>query len=147
MTIEQAKFDQKKMSSRTNECTTNKRKTRWRNVKTVSSTYGYQSVQPRLLYCSFLYSVVKLNPQPWLRKWERYTEIFQGYETTDPFCTPGKIRRQMRCFLNFINLWIPGIQDVYPGSWFLSIPDPRSRIPEPTTATKEGEKISCPTFL
>jgi hypothetical protein len=28
-----------------------------------------------------------------------------------------------------------------PGSWFLSIPDPRSRIPDPKTATKErGEK-------
>jgi hypothetical protein len=35
----------------------------------------------------------------------------------------------------------------YPGSWFLSIPDPGSRIPDPTTATKEGEKICCPTFF
>jgi hypothetical protein len=26
---------------------------------------------------------------------------------------------------------------VYPGSWFLSIPDPGYRIPDPKTATKE----------
>jgi hypothetical protein len=33
------------------------------------------------------------------------------------------------------------IRDVYPGSWFLPIPDPASRIPDPKTATKErGEK-------
>jgi hypothetical protein len=38
-----------------------------------------------------------------------------------------------------------------PGSWFLPIPDPGSRIPDPKTATKErGEKKlpgSCHTFL
>ncbi len=33
------------------------------------------------------------------------------------------------------------IRDVYPGSWFLPIPDPGSRIKDPKTATKErGEK-------
>ncbi len=33
------------------------------------------------------------------------------------------------------------IRDVYPGSWFLPIPDPGSRIPDPKTVTKErGEK-------
>jgi hypothetical protein len=33
------------------------------------------------------------------------------------------------------------IRDVYPGSWFLPIPDPGSLIPDPKTATKErGEK-------
>ncbi len=33
------------------------------------------------------------------------------------------------------------IRDVYPGSWFLPIPDPGSRIPDPKTATKErGDK-------
>ncbi len=33
------------------------------------------------------------------------------------------------------------IRDVYPGSWFLPIPDPGSRIPDPKTATKgRGEK-------
>ncbi len=35
-----------------------------------------------------------------------------------------------------------------PGSWFLPIPDPGSRIPDPKTATKErGEKKFCHTFL
>ncbi len=33
------------------------------------------------------------------------------------------------------------IRDVYPGSWFLPIPDPGTRIPDPKTAIKErGEK-------
>jgi hypothetical protein len=40
------------------------------------------------------------------------------------------------------------IRDVYPGSRFLAIPDPRSRIPDPKTATKErGKKISCHNFF
>ncbi len=41
------------------------------------------------------------------------------------------------------------IRDVYPGSWFLPIPDPGSRIPDTKTATIErGEKkIWCHTFL
>ncbi len=35
-----------------------------------------------------------------------------------------------------------------PGSWFLPIPDPGSRIPDPKSATKErGEKKFCHTFL
>ncbi len=37
-----------------------------------------------------------------------------------------------------------------PGSWFLPIPDPGSRIPDPKTATKEREgwkKICCHNFL
>ncbi len=35
------------------------------------------------------------------------------------------------------------IRDVYPGFWFLSIPDPKSRIlvPDPTTTKQEAEKI------
>ncbi len=33
------------------------------------------------------------------------------------------------------------IRDVYPGSWFLPIPDPGSRIPDPKTATKERGEI------
>jgi len=45
------------------------------------------------------------------------------------------------------------ILDVYPGSWiliffFLPIPDPGSRIPDPKTVTKErGEKNFCQTFF
>jgi hypothetical protein len=47
------------------------------------------------------------------------------------------------------------IRDVYPGSWFLPIPDPGSRIPDPgyqipdpKTATKErGEKYCCHTLF
>ncbi len=40
------------------------------------------------------------------------------------------------------------IRDVYPGSWFLPIPDPGSRIPDPKTVTKErGEKKICHTFF
>ncbi len=40
------------------------------------------------------------------------------------------------------------IRDVYPGSWFLPIPDPRSRILDPKTATKERgwKKFSVITF-
>ncbi len=34
-----------------------------------------------------------------------------------------------------------------PGSWFLPIPDPGSRIPDPKTATKERGEIFCHTFL
>ncbi len=38
------------------------------------------------------------------------------------------------------------IRDVYPGSWFLPIPDPGSRIPDPKSAKKRGvKKISCHT--
>jgi hypothetical protein len=42
------------------------------------------------------------------------------------------------------------IRDVYPGSWFLPIPDPGSRIPDPKTAIKErGEKklVVIPFFV
>jgi hypothetical protein len=42
------------------------------------------------------------------------------------------------------------IRDVYPGSWFLLIPDPGCRIPDPKTATKErGEKkfVVIPFFV
>ncbi len=35
-----------------------------------------------------------------------------------------------------------------PGSWFLPIPDPGSRIPDPKTATEErGQKFCCHTFF
>ncbi len=40
------------------------------------------------------------------------------------------------------------IRDVYPGSWFLPIPEPGSRIPVPKTATKERrKKISSHIFF
>ncbi len=40
------------------------------------------------------------------------------------------------------------IRDVYPGSWFFFIPNPGSRIPDPTTATKEkGEKLFSTFFF
>jgi len=42
------------------------------------------------------------------------------------------------------------IRDVYPGSWFLPIPDPGSRNPDPKTATKErGEKklVAIPFYV
>jgi hypothetical protein len=41
------------------------------------------------------------------------------------------------------------IRDVYPGSCFLSIPDPGSQIPDLTTVPKEeGEKkFVCPTVF
>ncbi len=47
------------------------------------------------------------------------------------------------------NLSVLRIRNVYPdpGSWFLSIPDPGSRFPDPTTATKEKwGKIFFPTL-
>ncbi len=41
------------------------------------------------------------------------------------------------------------IRDVYPGCWFLPIPDPGSRTPDPKTATKERDekKNFCQTFF
>ncbi len=35
------------------------------------------------------------------------------------------------------------IRDVYPGSWFLPIPDPGSRIPDPKTSTKGRVEKKC----
>jgi hypothetical protein len=47
-----------------------------------------------------------------------------------------RIRAFKRAYLTVLR-----IRDVYPGSWFLPIPDLGSRIPDPKTATKErGEK-------
>jgi len=43
-------------------------------------------------------TIVKLNPRPWLRNWEQMTEYIKGYELTDAFTTPGKIRKQERAF-------------------------------------------------
>ena len=44
----------------------------------------------------FHIAVVPLNDRPWGQKWERYTEIMQGYSLQNPYPTPGKVRRQMR---------------------------------------------------
>jgi len=41
-------------------------------------------------------TVVKLNPRPWLKKWERYVDMLEGYELTDAFAVPGKVRRHER---------------------------------------------------
>jgi len=43
-------------------------------------------------------TIVKLNPRPWLRKWEQMIGYVHGYELTDAFTTPGKIRKQERAF-------------------------------------------------
>jgi len=43
-------------------------------------------------------TIVKLNPRPWLRKWEQMTGHIHGYELTDAWTTPGKIRKQARAF-------------------------------------------------
>jgi len=43
-------------------------------------------------------TVVKLHPPPWLSPWEVQTAYLDGYELTDPFSTPGKVRRQERKF-------------------------------------------------
>jgi len=43
-------------------------------------------------------TVVKLNPRPWLKRWEQLTGFLHGYELTDPWTTPGKIRKQERAF-------------------------------------------------
>ena len=42
--------------------------------------------------------VVKLNPRPWLKPWEQMQNYVHGYELTEAWTTPGKIRRQMRAF-------------------------------------------------
>jgi len=43
-------------------------------------------------------TVVPLNMQPWTQKWERYTELLQGYTLSgsDAFSTQCKVRSQMR---------------------------------------------------
>ena len=43
-------------------------------------------------------SVVKLNPRPWLRPWEQMQGYILGYQLTEAWTTPGKIRRQTRAF-------------------------------------------------
>jgi len=43
-------------------------------------------------------TIVKLNPRPWLRPWEQMQNYVHGYELTEAWSTPGKIRRQMRAF-------------------------------------------------
>jgi len=43
-------------------------------------------------------TIVKLNPRPWLKKWEQMQGHLHGYELTDAWTTPGKIRRQERAF-------------------------------------------------
>jgi len=43
-------------------------------------------------------TVVKLNPRPWLKSWEQLTAFLHGYELTDAWPTPGKIRKQERAF-------------------------------------------------
>jgi len=51
-------------------------------------------------------TIVKLNPRPWLIKWERLVDMLEGYELTDPFATPGKVRKHER----FMSLRNPGWQ-------------------------------------
>jgi len=41
-------------------------------------------------------SIVTLNPRPWLRRWERYVDLLDGFEIVDAFPTPGKVRRHER---------------------------------------------------
>jgi len=43
-------------------------------------------------------TIVKLNPRPWLKPWEQMQNYVHGYELTEAWTTPGKIRRQMRAF-------------------------------------------------
>jgi len=50
-------------------------------------------------------TIVKLNPRPWLRRWEQMTGHIHGYELTDPWTTPGKIRRQFRAFAENTAEW------------------------------------------
>jgi len=50
-------------------------------------------------------TIVKLNPRPWLRRWEQMTGHIHGYELTDPWTTPGKIRRQARAFAENTAEW------------------------------------------
>jgi len=40
--------------------------------------------------------VVKLNPRPWLKRWERWVDLLEGFELRDTFATPGKVRRHER---------------------------------------------------
>jgi len=37
--------------------------------------------------------IVTLNPRPWLKKWERYVELLDGFELVDTFSTPGHVKR------------------------------------------------------
>ena len=41
---------------------------------------------------------MKLNPRPWLRPWEQMQGYILGYQLTEAWTTPGKIRRQTRAF-------------------------------------------------
>jgi len=43
-------------------------------------------------------TIVKLNPRPWLRPWEQLQGYILGYQLTEAWTTPGKIRRQTRAF-------------------------------------------------
>ena len=41
--------------------------------------------------------VVKLNPQPWLRRWDKVMGFLAGFEIDEShFPTPGKVRKHMR---------------------------------------------------
>ncbi len=75
-----------------------------------------------------------------------------------PVRQPNKFRNQNH--YEFKTVWrarfgnwksVLRIRDVYPGSWFLPIPDPGSRISDPETKNsnkREGwKKISCHNFL
>jgi len=50
-------------------------------------------------------TIVKLNPRPWLRSWEQMQGYIHGYELTDAWTTPGKIRKQMRRFSENSTEW------------------------------------------
>jgi large subunit ribosomal protein L19 len=42
--------------------------------------------------------IVKLNPRPWLQRWEHMLDFLEGYELTNMFETPGKVMRQERFY-------------------------------------------------
>jgi len=42
-------------------------------------------------------TIIPLNPRPWTRHWEKYINVvYQGYAVTNPYDTPGKVRRMIR---------------------------------------------------
>jgi len=43
-------------------------------------------------------TVVKLNPRPWSRQWQEMQNYIHGYELTNAWTTPGKVRKQMKAF-------------------------------------------------
>ncbi len=79
------------------------------------------------------------------KKYDFLKNVNFGYYTdgSEPGPTWERGRRSRMYWaldVMFYPVW--RIRDVYPGSWFLPIPDPGSRIPDPKTGRKErGEKF------